>query len=57
MELDGDDNVIIAGDFNCPLVPTMDKKGGILVPRQRVIILIQLKIFKMNLVSTTFGVL
>ena len=37
MELDGDDNVIIGGDFNCPLDPTMDKKGGILIPRQHVI--------------------
>ena len=51
MELDGDDNVIIGGNFNCPLDPTMDKKGGILIPR------IQLKIFKMSLVSTTFGAL
>jgi len=31
MELDGDDNVIIGEDFNCPLDPTMDKKGGILI--------------------------
>ena len=39
MELDGDDNVIIGGDFNCPLDPTMDpdKKGEILIPRQHVI--------------------
>ena len=37
MELDGDDNVIIGGDFNCPLDPTMDQKGGILIPRQHVI--------------------
>ena len=37
MELDGDDHVIIGGDFNYPLDPTMDKKGGILIPRQHVI--------------------
>ena len=37
MELDGNDNVIISGDFNCPLNPSMDKKGGILIPRQHVI--------------------
>ena len=41
MELDGDNNVIICGDFNCPLDPTMDKKGGILIPRQHVIISIE----------------
>jgi len=37
MELDGGNNVIIGGDFNCPLDPTMDKKGGILIPQQHVI--------------------
>ena len=37
MELDGDDNVIIGGDFNCPFDPSMDKKGGILIPLQHVI--------------------
>ena len=37
IDLDGDSNVIVGGDFNCPLDPTVDKKGGILIPRQHVI--------------------
>ena len=37
IDLDGDSNVIVGGDFNCPLDPAVDKKGGILIPRQHVI--------------------
>ena len=37
IDLDSDSNVIVGGDFNCPLDPTIDKKGGILIPRQHVI--------------------
>lgn len=37
IDLDSDSNVIEGGDFNCPLDPTVDKKGGILIPRQHVI--------------------
>ena len=36
-ELESDDNIIIGGDFNCPLDPIKDKKGGILIPRQHLI--------------------
>ena len=37
MDFESDDNVIIGGDFNCPLDPAKDKKGGILIPRQHLI--------------------
>ena len=37
IDLDSDSNVIVGGDFNCPLDPTIDKKGGVLIPRQHVI--------------------
>ena len=37
MDFESDDNVIIGGDFNCPLDPAKDKKGGILIPHQHLI--------------------
>ena len=36
-DLDSDSNVILGGDFNCPIDRTSDKNGGILIPRQHVI--------------------
>ena len=36
-DLDSENNIVIGGDFNCPLNPTIDKKGGILTERKSVI--------------------
>ena len=35
--LDCEENIISGGDFNCPLNPKFDKKGGVMVPRKKVI--------------------
>lgn len=35
--LDEEENIILEGDFNCPLNPLLDKKGRILTPRKSVV--------------------
>ena len=38
--LDEEENIIVGGDFNCPLNMILDKKGRILTPRKSVVSII-----------------
>jgi len=35
--LDSEKNVIVGGDVNCPLNPTLDKRAGIMIPKKSVV--------------------
>ena len=35
--LDSEKNIIVGGDFNCPLNLTLDKRGGIMIPWKSVV--------------------
>ena len=37
LEFGNEENIIMGGDFNCPLDITLDKKGGLPIPRKYVI--------------------
>ena len=35
--LDEEENIIVGGDFSCPLNTLLDKEGGIIIPRKSVV--------------------
>lgn len=35
--LDSEENIIVEGDFNCPLNPALYKRGGLMIPREAVV--------------------
>jgi len=49
--LDDEESILLRGDFNCPLNPVLDKKGGILLPRKSVVATIDFLCDDFNLVD------
>ena len=50
--LNEEENIIVGGDFNCPLNTLFDKKGGIMIPRRSVVASIGCIQSELDLVDT-----
>jgi len=52
---DEEENIIIRGDFNCPLNPNFDRKGGVIIPRRSVVTTIEILQEELDLVDIWRG--